>query len=371
MKRRDFLKIAAAAPTVVAASRVLRPTPDAWAEQRAFDPRPEKWRTFEITTRAEILAARDVTRVWLPLPAVDGDYQTIVSATQPSGNAAHADTIHDRSGAAMLFATFAHGEAAPVVEVTTRVRTRNRALDWSSTRSSHQGPKDLARWTTASRLMPTDGIVEETARRIAGGMHGDVEKVRAIYDWIVTNTYRETTVRGCGTGDIKAMLESKNLGGKCADINALFVALVRSVGVPARDVYGIRVAPSAFGYRSLGAGSATITKAQHCRAEAYLGDYGWVAMDPADVTKVAREETADWLGIDDPVVQAVRPKLFGGWEGNWVAYNSAHDVVLPQAADHAPLAFLMYPQCETAGKRRDCLDADNFKYTITAREIDA
>ncbi len=45
--------------------------------------------------------------------------------------------------------------------------------------------------------------------------------MRALYDWVVTNTYREPKVRGCGEGDIKTMLETGNLGGKCADLNAL------------------------------------------------------------------------------------------------------------------------------------------------------
>ncbi len=190
-----------------------------------------------------------------------------------------------------------------------------------------------------------------------------------MYDWILANTYREPKVRGCGVGDIKAMLETKNFGGKCADLNGLFVGLVRSAGVPARDVYGIRVAPSAFGYKSLGAGSANIGKAQHCRAEVFLKDYGWVAMDPADVAKAAREETSEWLKIDHPLIAAVRPRLFGGWEGNWVAFNTAHDIALPNATKGGKLGFLMYPQAETAQGRRDSLDPDTFKYTITTREI--
>ena len=55
---------------------------------------------------------------------------------------------------------------------------------------------------------------------------------------------RDPKVRGCGVGDIRPMLETGDLGGKCADINALFVGLVKASGVPARDVYGIRVGPS-------------------------------------------------------------------------------------------------------------------------------
>ena len=60
--------------------------------------------------------------------------------------------------------------------------------------------------------------------------------------------------------------------------------------LPARDVYGLRVAPSKFGYKSLGAGSEVVTKAQHCRAEVFLDGFGWVPVDPADVRKVVLEE---------------------------------------------------------------------------------
>ena len=91
------------------------------------------------------------------------------------------------------------------------------------------------------------------------------------------------------------MLETGNLGGKCADLNALFVGLCRAAGLPARDVYGIRLAPSAFGYKELSGNSASLKGAQHCRAEVYLQAYGWVAMDPADVAKVMRLETAEWI----------------------------------------------------------------------------
>src|SRR5262249_25114493 len=150
-----------------------------------------------------------------------------------------------------------------------------------------------------------------------------------IYEWIVENTYRDASVRGCGIGDIAAMLESGSLGGKCADLNALTVGLARASGLPARDVYGLRVAPSRFGYTSLGAGSQIVTKAQHCRAEVFLTGFGWVPIDPADVRKVMLEEPPGHLAIDNDRVGVVREALLGAWEGNWLAYNFAHDLALP------------------------------------------
>ena len=165
------------------------------------------------------------------------------------------------------------------------------------------------------------------------------------------------------------LFRSGNLGGKCADLNALFVGLCRSVGLPARDVYGIRVAPSAFGYKELGGNPANLKGAQHCRAEVYLNGYGWVAMDPADVAKVMRQETPEWIkSPHNAIVRPVNQALFGGWEGNWMAYNMAHDVQLPNAKGPA-LGFMMYPVAENDSGRFNSYAPDDFKYQISAKEI--
>jgi transglutaminase-like putative cysteine protease len=371
MNRRTFLRTATSLSAGAVATGVRVVVPPAHAQQKEFSPRPGTWRTFEMTTRVEILEPAGVMRAWLPIPSVKADYQKPLG-DQWSGNAKVMKAVTDNVyGASMLYAEFASGEAAPVVELTSRFQTRDRSIDWSKKVTANEAPATLKMWTKSTDLMPTDGIVHETALQATKGKTTDVERVQAVYDWILANTYRDPKVRGCGVGDIKTMLETKSFGGKCGDINGLFVGLVRSIGIPARDIYGIRVAPSAFGYKSLGAGGANVSKAQHCRAEVFLMDYGWVAMDPADVTKVAREETSESLKVDHPLVEAVRPKLFGGWEGNWVAFNTAHDVALPNATQGGKLGFFMYPQSETAQGRRDSLDPDNFKYTITTREIKA
>ena len=378
MDRREFLRSTAALSAAAAASQL--PRGPAWARQGAapptahkdFGPQPGNWRTFELTTRVEIVDASGVGRAWLPIPSIDAAaYQKRQDSTW-SGNAAVMKVVSDGSyGASMLYAEWGSDVTAPVVEVTSRFQTQDRAIDWSRPSPGTEDAAALRSWTKPTDLLPTDGIVRETAAQITRGKREDLDRVRAIYDWIVANTYREPKVRGCGVGDIKAMLETGNFGGKCGDINGLFVGLCRASGIPARDIYGIRVAPSAFGYRSLGAGSANVSRAQHCRAEVYLRDHGWVAMDPADVTKVAREETDAPLPVTDPLVEAVRVKLFGGWEGNWLAFNHAHDVALPGATKGGKLGFLMYPQAETGQGRRDSLDPDTFKYTITSRVIRA
>ena len=363
--RRRFLQTAGAASALAAFS----PLGFAQAEaERQFAPQPGTWRTFEVTTKIEIAAPQGATRVWLPVPSVNTAWQQSLESSYTSNGAATV-VADGRYGARMLYAEFAPGTAKPFVELTSRIQTQNRAQDWSKKGVPAESADTLAAWTQATSLIPVDGIVRDTAKKAVAGARTDVEKAQKLFDWIVQNTYREPKVRGCGEGDIAVMLETGNLGGKCADLNALFVGLCRSLGLPARDVYGLRVAPSAFGYKELGGIPTKLQGAQHCRAEVYLAGYGWVAMDPADVAKVMRQETAQWIkDPKNPVVAPVNKVLFGGWEGNWMAFNTAHDVTLPHSTG-ARLGFLMYPHAETAAGRLDPYAPDAFKYQISSKEI--
>lgn len=370
--RRTFLRCAAT--SVAAASPLFHSAfaqaPAPQPARREFNPQVGAWRTFDVTTRVDIAKPQGTTQVWLPVPTVESDWQrSFTSDFRSNGNAR---LTEDRQyGARMLQVSFEPGVAAPYVELTSRVQTRNRAEDFAQITASTEDAASLRFWTQPTRLLPTDGIVRDTAIKATRGARTDVQKAQQIYDWVVANTYREPKVRGCGEGDIKTMLETGNLGGKCADLNAIFVGLCRAAGLPARDVYGIRLAPSAFGYKELSGNPASLKGAQHCRAEVHLAGHGWVAMDPADVAKVMRLETPDWIKTTQhPVVAPVNRALFGGWEGNWMAWNMAHDVKLPQAQG-PELGFFMYPTAETGGQRLDSYAPDDFKYQITAREVQA
>jgi transglutaminase-like putative cysteine protease len=355
MERRAFLKSTAAAAVLP------------WRSLSAA----AEWRSYEVTTQVEILKPQGISRAWLPLPMIDDTPWQRNHGSQWSGNAARAQIVPDgKYGATMLYAEWNAG--MPVLELTSRFATRDHAVDLSRPRGDAErlGAAEREFFTAPTELIPTDGIVRDTARSATKGARTDVQKARALYEWVVENTFRDAKVRGCGWGDIKSMLETRNFGGKCGDLNAMFVGLARSVGVPARDVYGLRVARSAHGYASLGVGTPNVTRAQHCRAEFFAQGYGWVPVDPADVRKVVLEEPPGKLGIGDPKVVAARKRLFGSWEMNWLAYNMGHDIKLPNSSGPT-LPYLMYPNGETGGERLDPLDPDAFKYTITARATGA
>lgn len=333
----------------------------------AFNPQPGAWRTFDVVTRLEIAKPEGKTQAWVPVPAVnEADwFKSLGSQWTTNGTAALKRDA--KYGAEFVHVEWKDGEAAPAITITSRIATRDRNVDLGKSGGAQLSAAERKHYTEGTDLIPTGGIVKETSDKIVAGAKTDVEKARAIYEWIVDNTQRNAKTRGCGIGDIASMLKTGNLTGKCADLNALYVGLARSQGLPARDVYGLRVAPSKFGYKSLGAGSELVTKAQHCRAEVHLAGLGWVPVDPADVRKVVLEEPPANLALSDAKVVDARKALFGAWEGNWLAYNFAHDISLPGATG-PKLGFLMYPQAECGPHRLDCLDPDTFKYTITAKE---
>lgn len=364
MNRRNFLKSSASAPAILAAGAILPA-----AVNSAFAQSNSTWRIFEVTTRVEVLKPAGTTRVWLPVPLTsDTEYQKSLGSqwNAEGGQATYSQDAKSSTG--LVSAEWASG-AKPVLVMTSRFATMNRSADMAQPGNAPAASKEELRYfLQPTEFIPTDGIVKATAMEATKGARTDVEKARAIYEWIVENTYRDPKTRGCGLGDIKYMLDNKSMGGKCADLNALYVGLARAAGLPARDVYGVRVADSRNGFRSLGK-SDVITKAQHCRAEVYLNSHGWVPVDPADVRKVIlEEEPGKLLTLDDERVKKARKLLFGNWEMNWLAYNYGHDVSLP-GSNKGKVAFLMYPQCETSEGRLDNLDPDNFKYQITSKEL--
>src|SRR5262249_25441324 len=236
--RRIFLQGGVAIPLAAAMPR--------WASASgAFDVRPGTWRTFEVVTRLEITDPEGKTQAWVPVPAVNepGWFKSLGSEWTGNGKA---NLVRDsKYGSVLVHAERSESESKPVIQVTSRISTRDRAIDLSQ--PGNVNPLSAAEhkiYTEGTELIPVDGIVKETSDRIVAGATTDFQKAHAIYEWIVANTARDAKVRGCGIGDIVLMLKMGALSGKCADINALYVGLVRAAGVPARDVYGIRVAPS-------------------------------------------------------------------------------------------------------------------------------
>jgi transglutaminase-like putative cysteine protease len=344
MQRRDFIRSVAAASVIAAVG------------SRAYAV-PQGWRKFEITYRITLKDASVPARLWVPVPQDALDYQRVIYLGWRSPVSTRL-VWEETARAPIVSAAWLEPNASREVEVTAQVATRDRSGFYPDT-----SREELAEYLRPTASSPTDGIVLAKAREIVGARTAPLDKARAIYDWIVDNTFRRAETRGCGLGNIAFMLETGDMGGKCADINSLYVGLARAAGLPARDFFGIRVADSKVS-KSLGK-SGDITKAQHCRAEVFIEGRGWFPVDPADVRKVVLEEQ---IPVDSDKVKALRENLFGNWEMNWVGFNYARDFTLPDQRD-GPIGFLMYPYAETSDGSKDALTPESFAYSISSKEV--
>ena len=316
-------------------------------------------RRFELTTEIDLAAQDAPADLWLPLAGDAGPCQHGLGRRFTTNG--HARLTRDALYKAPLLHVAWTRPGPRKLTLVETLATTDRTAD-----GARLTPAEQRFWTSPTASLPLDGIVGETAKRITAGVSEPRARARAIYDWVVDNTFRDAAVRGCGIGGVESMLRTGFLGGKCADINGLMVGLCRAAGLPARDAYGIRVGPSRI-IKQLGA-SGDVTHAQHCRAEVWLAGEGWLPVDPADVRKVVLEAK---LAVDSPQVRAQRERLFGAWEMNWVAYNHATDIVLPGAPRPIGEHFLMYPCAMTPAGELDQLSADAFRYKITSRELTA
>ncbi|SEP24228.1 transglutaminase family protein [Nitrosovibrio sp. Nv6] len=356
MKRRDFIKLAGV-------SAALFPVAPSVFGQEVIPPRRH---TYRLTYKIDLPATGKKARLWLPLPDTNDTPHQFSQGSVWSGNADIARFDNVPGTTSPMFYGEWRGSGPRTVSVSSVVKTSDRFVDLS--RYSERGtiPSDAKHFLQPTKHIPVDGIVRKTALSIVkeANAQSPLQKAQAVYNWVVDNSYRDPAARGCGRGDIKSMLESGNLGGKSADLNALFVGLTRAAGVPARDHYGIRIDESA-AHKSLGQ-SDDVSTAQHCRAEFYLAGLGWVPVDPADVRQLALDEN---LPITHPRVADLREKLFGSWEMNWVAFNHGRDITLARDSVLGELSFFMYPQAEVSGHQQDSLEPAEFTYKIVSLQL--
>lgn len=318
------------------------------------------WRNYELTTTVTLPAGKAPLRVWLPLPLTgEPAWQRSVEHSWTC-NADQYGIISQHDGELQAFyAEWKDGARAPQLRLTSSIETCERQFDVTRRNPLGERPDVLRRNLRSSPRLPTDGLVRSTAERIIGRIKDPVAQGKALYDWVAERTVFDSQAAGTGRGDILALIERPETPGRCADINGLFVALARSIGLPARLTFGQRIDQSLI-VASLGQ-RGELAGAQHCRAEFHAPGYGWIPVDPADVRKALAEDRSTLDGMKGTVL---RKLLFGFWEPNWIALNRAHDVAL-RHAEGQPLAVFTTPYVEIAGQAVN-LDAGS-GVTLTAR----
>ncbi len=136
------------------------------------------------------------------------------------------------------------------------------------------------------------------------------------------------------------------------DIHSVFVALARASGVPAYEVFGLRLAKK---------GPKDVSTWQHCRVKFFVPGYGWVPVDPADVRKAMLTEI---LNLKDAKMTELSKYYWGAIDPYRVKFGVGRDLTLnPQQKGH-PVNYLMYSFAQVGGQTLDGIDPQKFEYKI-------
>ncbi|AUU86024.1 MULTISPECIES: transglutaminase-like domain-containing protein [unclassified Leclercia] len=378
MQRRQFLKNS----VLLSAAGLVGPALASETVKTSLAPiAPVMRRRFVLSQTYKLVppqGSSGVVKLWIPLP-VDTAFQQMTGMAFTGNYQQAYVTTNNAYGAKTLFATWPKSEGDLLLQLDLEIET----ADWEPLKhdalKNWQAPEQIVYplavkpYLLPTTHTPVDGLVRETAQKITGGETDPLKKARLIYEWVSSHMERDNDVIGCGTGDVATILQSGKLSGKCTDISSVFVALARASGIPARELFGIRLgranklerySASAFG-KADSAGVADVSGGQHCRAEFYLAGYGWLPCDPADVTKM---RLAEKKAHQDPDVQAVNAYLFGNWEMNWVGFNYGRDFELYPATEQGAVNNFGYPYAEVDGDPLNFYDPKVFTYHYVSTE---
>ena len=305
---------------------------------------------FDLSTQA----TGEAVRIWIPYPVsnqdqlvgkirLDGDYAESGVYTLPA------------NGTPLLYAAWPEGSKSRKLTLAFEVSRDELRRGNLPAREPAWNPGDYAEFLTPTSLGPTDGAVKELADKIVAGKTTVLERARAIYDWTVENMYRDPATIGCGKGDVCYLLVKP--GGKCTDISSMFVALCRAAGVPAREVFGLRLGKQA---------EQDITTWQHCWSEFFLPGYGWMWVDPADVLKAMLVEK---LELSSLRIVELRDYFWGGIDAYRFELARGRDLVLNPSQAGTPLNTFGYPYAEVGGKPIDFYDPKNFSYRFSFKAL--
>jgi transglutaminase-like putative cysteine protease len=203
-------------------------------------------------------------------------------------------------------------------------RRENAALKTSRTEpDTYANSAQLNRFLQPDKLVPIIGLPAELAAKEVQGKTNDLDRSRALYDYVFNNMKYDKSGTGWGRGDTLWACDSKH--GNCTDFHSLFISMARSQHIPARFEIGFSIPE--------GKASAEVA-GYHCWSEFYLKDRGWIPVDISEAWK--HQEKKDYF--------------FGTHDANRVQFSMGRDLQLTPAQDGDRLNYFVYPYVEMDGK---------------------
>jgi hypothetical protein len=184
--------------------------------------------------------------------------------------------------------------------------------------------KEEKRDLAPDTLVPVSGLPAELAAKVTQGKATQLEKARAIYDYVFTTMRYDKSGTGWGRGDVLYACDAKK--GNCTDFHSLFMAMARSEKIPARFEIGFPLPPDKHSGEIAG---------YHCWSDFFEPEHGWVPVDISEAWK--HQEKRDYF--------------FGAHDDNRIEFSMGRDLKLNPAQQGDLLNYFVYPYVEVAGKK--------------------
>ncbi len=268
---------------------------------------------FEFVYRVKLPEIKGKARVWIPLAKTDA-FQTV---TEEELNIPMKwEKVHDRDYANDIAVIYPQpSDSSKTVEVRYRVVRKEKAA-YSADSS------EAARYLRPEKLVPINETFRTLAQKAAAGKSDDLERAKALYDHVIGRMRYDKSGEGWGRGDAMYACDART--GNCTDFHAYFIALARSIGIPARFAIGATIPADK--------NEGTI-EGYHCWAEV-LADGSWVPVDISEAWK--NPKLADYY--------------FGHNPANRFELTKGRDLIVDPEPASGPINFLAYPLLEMNGE---------------------
>lgn len=271
-------------------------------------------------------------RVWIPLAHSDA-YQS-VRVTSLQGDLPLHREREKFHGNQMLYATGVVNREEYKFAVDYDVIRREHVVLSSGT-TPHVTPAILSaaarsRFLAPDKLVPTTGRPAELAAQATAGKSTELDKARAIYEYVLANMRYDKSGTGWGRGDVLYACDAKH--GNCTDFHSLFISMARSQGIPARFQIGFPLPDASSGEIA----------GYHCWAEFYLDGTGWVPIDASEAWQ--HPEKHDYY--------------FGAHDASRMQFTEGRDLILAPRQHGHSLNYFVYPYAEVNGKEYSNLSMD-------------
>jgi hypothetical protein len=268
---------------------------------------------FEFIYRAKLPRIKGSGSMWLPMPETDS-YQTIevISIDAPDRRQILRDNEYGNS---VLLIKLGPADSGETIEMRFAVQRIEKAVYAEEVPSPEK-------YLKPEKLVPANGRFSSIAEEVVRGKDGDLVRARALYDHTIKRMRYMKYGSGWGKGDAVYACDART--GNCTDFHSYFIALVRSVGIPARFAIGASI-PSE---RNSGG-----IDGYHCWAEFYTDGKWW----PVDISEGNK-------------CSSLSTYFFGHHPANRIELSRGRDLVLDPGPESGPINFLAYPVLEIDGK---------------------